>query len=124
MKFDDGILTVYRLKNSAEEGMMPVLSESEILTACYSERTVGSSRYYNALQADTQVDMMVRISRSYGLFSGDRVRLRPYSWEAPDLPFLVVQVQQVIDDETGLPATDLSLRVIRASEVDDDTGIS
>lgn len=119
MKFDDGLLTVYRLKNVAEDGMMPVLKETEILTTCYSERTVGSSRYYNALQADTQVDMMVRIPRIYGLLSGDRVRLSPYAWEPPELPFLVVQVQQVLDDDTRLPATDLSLRVMQASEVDE-----
>lgn len=124
MRFDDGLLKVFRLTNTAEDGMMPVLSESELLTACYSERTVGSSRYYNALQADTQIDMIVRIPRAYGLLSGDRVRLSPYAWEAPDLPFIVVQVQQVLDDDTRLPATDLSLRTMRASEVDDDTVIS
>lgn len=118
MRLDDGILTVYRLINSAEPGMLPVLAESEILTACYGERTVGLSRFYTAMQADTQVDMVVRIPRAYGLLSGDRVRLRPYAWQAPEYPYLVVQVQQVTDED-NLPATDLSIRVMAASEVNE-----
>lgn len=121
MTFDDGALTILRLVNDAEPGMMPKMSEECIEQTCYGERTVGSARYYNAQQANMQVDILVRIPRTYKAMTGDRVRLMPYSHEPSEFPYLVVQVQQVTDEEE-LPATDLSLRVMTPSEVGYDAG--
>jgi hypothetical protein len=119
MNLDTGTLTVYRLQNVADPGMMPIMGEIEILQSCYGERTVGTSRYYNARQADTQVDMLVRIIRTHGLLAGDRVRLAPYGYEPPELPYLIDQIQQVTDEDTNLPVTDLALRAMTATEVEE-----
>ncbi len=116
MRFDSGILYLDRLSNSAEAGLMPVMKETRIGVYCYSERTVGFSRFYEAKQADEQVDMMVRVPRIYNAKTGDRVRLSPYACRPSENPYLVVQVQQVIDDETNLPATDLSLRAMTEAD--------
>lgn len=116
MTYDDGVLRLYRLVNDAEPGMMPKMREDLIEETCYGERTVGSSRYYNAQQANMQVDILVRVTRTYNAQTGDRVRLEPYSHEPSELPYLVIQVQQVADEE-GLPATDISLRVMTPAEV-------
>lgn len=119
MKLDSGTLTIYRLTNTAEPGMMPVMKETVVAQSCYGERTVGSARYYNARQADTQVDLLVRIVRTHGLLTGDRVRLAPYEYEAPELPYLIDQIQQVTDEDMNLPATDLALRAMTAAEVEE-----
>ena len=60
--------------------------------------------------------MIVRIPRVYTAKTGDRVRLSPYACAAPKNPYIVVQAQNVTDEETNLPATDLSLRAM--SEAD------
>lgn len=116
MNLDSGTLSIFRLVNAADPGLMPVMSETIVLQSCYAERTVGFSRYYNAKQADMQIDMLVRIPRSYEIKTGDRVRLSPYSHPASDLPYLIIQIQQVDDEDTALPATDLTLRTMTESE--------
>lgn len=116
MRLDSGILYLKRLSNSAEAGLMPVMTETQIGVYCYAERVVGFSRFYEAKQADEQVDMIVRIPRIYAAKTGDRVRLSPYACIAPENPYIVVQVQQVTDEETNLPATDLSLRAMAEAD--------
>lgn len=116
MTYDDGVLKIYRLVNDAQPGMMPKMREDIVEKTCYGERTVGATRYYNAQQANMQVDILVRVPRTYKAQTGDRVRLYPYSHEPSELPYLVIQVQQVMDEE-NLPATDLSLRVMTPAEV-------
>ena len=51
MTFDDGILTICKTENAAEEGMKPVplLVEKEKFYFGYD--TLGITRYYTALQA-------------------------------------------------------------------------
>ena len=122
MNLDSGTLIISRLVNVAEPGMMPRYEEVEIARGCYGERTVGATRFYTAQQADVQVDMLVRIQRTYEAATGDRVRIQPYSHEAPRLPYLIEQVQQVDDEDTQLPMTDLSIRSMAASEIEEDEG--
>lgn len=116
MRLDSGTLEIYRLENSAEPGLMPQLTEVSKGSFCYGERTVGATRFYNAQQADMQVDMLVRVPSTYDILTGDRARLTPYSHAPSAYPFLVVQVQQVEDEDTHLPATDLSLQAMKEAD--------
>lgn len=116
MTLDSGTLTIKRLINSATPGLMPTYTETKVATHCYGERTVGSNRYYTAKQADEQVDLLVRIPREYAARTGDRVYITPYAYTAPTYFFTIVQIQQVDDEDTRLPATDLSLRAMREAE--------
>lgn len=116
MTLDSGALIIKRLQNSASPGLMPTYTETEVARCYYGERTVGSTRYYTAKQADEQVDLLVRIPREYNARTGDRVYLQPFACEAPEQPFVIVQIQQVDDEDTRLPATDLSLRAMREAE--------
>ena len=43
MRLDSGILYLKRLSNSAEAGLMPVMTETQIGVYCYAERVVGFS---------------------------------------------------------------------------------
>lgn len=116
MTLDSGALIIKRLQNSASPGLMPTYTETEVARCYYGERTVGSTRYYTAKQADEQVDLLVRIPREYAARTGDRVYITPYAYDAPQYPFTIVQIQQVDDEDTRLPATDLSLRAMREAE--------
>lgn len=116
MTLDSGSLVIKAQQNTATPGLMPQISETLVARYMYGERTVGTTRYYSAKQADEQVDMLVRIPRDYSARTGDRVYLTPFSHAAPEYPLLIVQIQQVEDEDTGLPATDLSLRAMTEAD--------
>ena len=116
MTLDSGTLEIKSLVNTAQPGLMPSVSETRVARYDYGERTVGSSRYYTAKQADEQIDMLVRIPRDYSARTGDRVYLTPFAYPAPSFPYMIVQIQQTDDEDTGLPATDLSLRAMREAK--------
>ena len=116
MTLDSGTLTIKATRNTATAGLMPRVEEILVARYHYGERTVGATRFYTALQADQQVDMLVRIPRDYSAKTGDRVYLTPFSCPAPAYPFLIVQIQQVDDEDSGLPATDLSLRAMTEAD--------
>lgn len=57
---DGGILTIYSLQNTAENGFMPheqLVSEG---TAFFSYRTIGVTRLYAALGANRSIEQLVR----------------------------------------------------------------
>lgn len=112
--YDDGTLQVLRASVTSAAGRKPVSNYTVVHQACYEERTVGSTRFYNAQQANMQVDMLFRLPRVYGLKTGDMVVLTPYACEAPETLFQIRQIQQVIDDR-NLPATDISVQQMQAS---------
>lgn len=56
---DAGLLTVYKLVNVAEAGLMPTEKLVSICTAYYDERTIGITRAYAALGAKQQIDRLV-----------------------------------------------------------------
>lgn len=58
---DSGVLTVYTLENTAENGRMPVEELVSSFTAFYSERSVGVTRLYAAIGVNQRIDMLVRI---------------------------------------------------------------
>lgn len=108
MTYDSGEVKFFRKSNAAEPGRMPVAEYTQIMETCYSERTIGSYRYAQAKQFDVQLEGLIRIPRTYALKAGDAATLKPYSHEMDGEIFAVYQVQQVEDDD-GLPATDVSL---------------
>lgn len=56
---DAGLLTIYRLANVAQSGMMPAEKLVRICQAYYDERTIGVTRAYAALGAKQQIDKLV-----------------------------------------------------------------
>lgn len=108
MRFDSGEITFYAKRNSAQNGLRPAASYAELLTCCYAELTVGVSRYNQAKQNDAQIDMLVRIPRTFALRTEYAATIEPYSHEGSDEIFTIYQIQQT-SDEDGLPVTDISL---------------
>ena len=56
---DAGILTIYKLTNVAQPGLMPGEKLVRICTAYYDHRTLGVTRAYAALGAKQQIDALV-----------------------------------------------------------------
>lgn len=102
MTFDDGVLEVYRMENTAPPGAMP--KETPVLQDrhYFGYDTLGFQRYYTALQAKQQVAAVVnvplwsdiRVSDLVVLDGGDSYR---------------VQLAQRMKDENGLQITKLTL---------------
>lgn len=58
---DEGLLTFYKLTNTAQAGDMPVEQLVDCdCTAYYENRTIGMQRRYLAKSADFQLDRLVR----------------------------------------------------------------
>lgn len=56
---DAGKLSVYRLTNEAENGLMPDEKLVKICDAYYDERRVGITRAYAALGAKQRIDSLI-----------------------------------------------------------------
>ena len=59
--FNDGVLTVYRVTDSAQPGYKPQPRTTEFVKLPYEARTVGVRRYYAAQQAQVQIDRVLRV---------------------------------------------------------------
>lgn len=58
--FNDGIVHIYNVSDSAEDGNMPAEKLKPKETLRFNRRTIGLTRYYTALQANQQVDAVIR----------------------------------------------------------------
>lgn len=108
MLLDSGYLIIKRPVANTNKGGLPKESYAEVFRSNFAEKTVGINRYFTAKANDFSVDLFVEIQR-YRARTTDLVEV--VSMVEPDLNGLynVIQVQQ-IDNEDGLPVTDLSLQ--------------
>lgn len=105
---DSGELTVWRGDNISPPGGMPVFQYRQVWASYYENRTIGVSRYYTAQQYGDRADVMVRVHRTYTVNPAtDKVILNPYDHE--DGSAYRITQKQDVEDEDGLPATDLTL---------------
>ena len=58
--FNDGIIKIYDVKDIAENGDIPKDGLTLKETLRFHRRTVGIKRYYTAMQANQQVDAVLR----------------------------------------------------------------
>lgn len=109
MPLDSGTLTVWRGTNTAPAGRQPVMEYQQIWGSYYQDRTIGVQRYYTAQQHGDRPDFLVRVNRTWELSAAtDRVLLSPFGWQDTKEAYRITQIQQV-EDEDGLPVTDLTL---------------
>ena len=57
---EQGLLTIYKLENTAPKGLKPSMKLVEIGTAYYSERQIGVTRMYAAKGANCRIDALLR----------------------------------------------------------------
>lgn len=104
MTFDDGILTVYNVKNIAQPGDRPVQGLEKKGQYYFGYARIGVTRYYNAMQASQEVSAVVNIPGWNDVKNTDVVVVS----ETPDLQYQVGFVQPEFD-ENGLRIMKLTL---------------
>ena len=112
MTYDDGILNVYRLTNTSENGAMPVTSPALLFSEFFAFDRLGVTRYFAAQQANQQIELVVLHPGWYGELVTDTCILEDGNEDHEGLTFRIVMVQQDKDDN-GLKMTRLSLERIK-----------
>lgn len=98
--FPDGLLELCAVVNSAEPGERPKDVLRRKLTLRFAERTVGTMRYYQAMQQQVKPELVLRVQRHDNIDASDIVLLRGKQ-------FCVTRVQLVPDLEP--PCMDLEV---------------
>lgn len=62
-EFNDGIVTICRVENSAPVGLLPVESLAETFTVRYEEQRLGINRYYMARQNQIEIQRVIRVPK-------------------------------------------------------------
>ena len=62
--YNDGVVTVYAVTDSAQPGYQPVEQLTPKITLRYEEQRLGIQRYYDAMQNQIQVERVIRVPRA------------------------------------------------------------
>lgn len=60
-QYNGGVVTVYRVTDTARPGYLPVETPEPKVALCYEEQRTGLQRYYSALQNQIQVERVLRV---------------------------------------------------------------
>lgn len=70
--FNDGVLSIYKVDNISPPGGKPKQGLTfKVGPLHYEERTVGMSRYWNAMEVNAKVQQMLRVPRVNVVNSND-----------------------------------------------------
>lgn len=104
--FQDGVVKLYRKENTARPGDMPREELVPKLTLRYRRRTVGIQRYYEAKQAQQEINEVIRCPLVSSVCARDIAVL-------PDeKKYLIRQVQY--PEDPAVPVMDLALERLEA----------
>ena len=113
MTFDDGILTVYNVKNIAQAGDRPVMGLEEKGKYYFGYSQIGVTRYYKAMQANQDVSALVAVPGWNDIKNTDVIIIQ----EQKETQYQVGLVQPELD-ENGLRIMRITLeRLGQAYEV-------
>lgn len=62
--FNDGVVKIYEVKDSAPPGYMPNPTPTLLYTLRYEEQRLGINRYYNAMQNQIDIEKVIRTPRA------------------------------------------------------------
>ncbi len=99
--YNDGVLTVYAVSDTAAAGRMPKKMLTEKITLRYAEQRLGISRYYSAKQNQTEVERVVRVPRTSAITNRDMVKTE-------DGTYYGIEMVQSVDDIYP-PSLDITL---------------
>jgi len=104
--FSDGLVRIYAVTNAAEPGKKPVDRLTIKHNLRYEQRTVGVTRYYAAMQANVQVQSVLRCPRRSDVSTQD------VAVPIDGRQYRIVQVQYPPD--VMPPCMDLTLEEVAA----------
>lgn len=102
MTFDDGIIKIYFVTNSAPAGAKPVRALVFQEAFHFGYDTLGINRYYIAKQAHEKIEAVINIP------GWQRIPVESVAIDEEDAQFIVRMVQPQTDED-GLRITKLSL---------------
>jgi hypothetical protein len=108
-KYNDGLLTISKVSNTADAGELPVDGLTPKHTEIsYDNRTVGMSRFWQGKQVDVRIDRLIRCPTLPDVHPLDVVTTEDGQ------TYQIEQIQYPKDVEP--PSMDLSLSVIKVDE--------
>lgn len=109
MRFDDGIIEIYKTVNIAVNGQMPVYEETLDGHFYFGYDTLGYNRYYTALQNNQQINAVVNIPEWHEIDINSKCKLNGGK-------FHIIRTVQHLYDDFNLPITKLSLERLGVDE--------
>ena len=73
--YNDGVAILLKCNDLGDPGDAPDLVYTEAGKLCYESRTVGVSRYYQAMQNNIRADLLLRLPRRDQVTIHDRIRI-------------------------------------------------
>lgn len=115
MNLDKGFCTIYAKTNSAAPGKMPVSTPGSIKhQSWYGELNFETVPYQQAKQRDVEISARVRVLQNRAISTLDiavlSLVLPP---AAGSVQYEIVRAFHGVDDDSGEPITDLSLREVQ-----------
>lgn len=110
--FNDGMVYIYKLTNTAEPGLRPQYTPTLYRKLMFGYKTIGVKRNYEALQAQVKLDELIQVMLDRHISSQDVAVIE-------DVQYLIKQVQHKKDT---FPSTSL-LSLEKLEEDYDDLGI-
>jgi len=101
--YNDGVAVILKAEDQAESGDAPDLVYAPAEKLCYESRTVGVSRFYQAMQNNIKADLLLRFPRRGWVTVHDRVRVS-------GTDYLIRQIQYPV--EARPLSMDLTLEAI------------
>ncbi|MFT3952777.1 MAG: hypothetical protein QM689_12720 [Oscillospiraceae bacterium] len=103
--FNNGVVEIYGVSNSAADGNMPVSVRTIKMRLCFSRRTVGVNRYNLGMQNNVQIDELIRCQLRENVSTQDIAVIG-------DKQYTIKQIQY--PDGVTPPCMDLSLSRLEA----------
>ena len=95
--FNDGMVYIYKLTNTAEPGLRPQYTPTLYRKLMFGYKTIGVKRNYEALQAQVKLDELIQVMLDRHISSQDVAVIE-------DVQYLIKQVQHKKDT---FPSTSL-----------------
>lgn len=73
--YNDGVAAILKAEDTAAPGDAPNLAYTPAEKLCYGSRTVGMSRFYQAMQNNIKADLLLRFPRREWVTVHDRIRI-------------------------------------------------
>ena len=103
MNFDDGLLKIYSIKNTAPAGDKPVYGLVYHSGHYFGYETIGITRHYTAMKANSRISELVHILQDRSI-NGTHICILE-----DGLQYKCSFVQHKRDDTTGLDVTVITL---------------
>lgn len=116
MILDRGVCSVFARHNMAEPGFMPQWRYTRKTAGWYGVRSFSSiPSYIQKVKETTTIALSIRMLQDLSITNLDTVVLMDTDTVPAAVPrYQVVRVFHGVDDETGVPISDIDLEVVEA----------